>query len=140
MIALIPLSLLLAYFASPVAKLLGPGLSDAGLQELSRILVILSPLLIILACAGLGKALSESYGTYFAYPLFFGFCTLGLIAGVLLASSWGVQSAALGMLGGGVAGLGVQTVLIGRRSPLKNAWPAKNPEPPATVPPHPGSP
>ena len=31
MIALIPLSLLLAYFASPVAKLLGPGLNEAGL-------------------------------------------------------------------------------------------------------------
>ena len=108
MIALIPLSLLLAYFALPVAKLLGPGLNDAGLQELSRVLVILSPLLIILACAGLGKALSESYGTYFAYPLFLGFCTLGLIAGVLLASPWGVQSAALGMLGGGVVGLAAQ--------------------------------
>lgn len=128
MIALIPLSLLLAYFALPVAKLLGPGLNEAGLQELSRVLVILSPLLIILACAGLGKALSESYGTYFAYPLFLGFCTLGLIAGVLLASPWGVQSAALGMLGGGVAGLAVQTWLIGRRSPLKNAWLIKNPE------------
>jgi len=135
MIALFPLALLLAYFALPVAKLLGPGLSDAGLQELSRVLVILSPLLIILACAGLGKALSESYGTYFAYPLFLGFCTLGLIAGVLLASPWGVQSAALGMLGGGIAGLAVLTALIGRGSPLKNAWPAKNPEPPATVPP-----
>src|SRR3989339_1770426 len=126
MIALIPLSLLLAYFASPVAKLLGPGLSDAGLQELSRVLVILSPLLIILACAGLGKALSESHGTFFAYPLFLGFCTLGLIAGVLLASPWGVESAALGMLGGGVAGLAVLTALIGRRSPLKNAWAVKN--------------
>ena len=128
MIALIPLSLLLAYFASPVAKLLGPGLNDAGLQELSRVLLILSPLLIILAGAGLGKALSESYGTYFAYPLFLGFCTLGLIAGVLLASPWGVQSAALGMLGGGGAGLAVQTWLIGRRSPLKKAWLIKNPE------------
>jgi len=128
MIALIPLSLLLAYFAAPVAKLLGPGLNDAGLQELSRVLLILSPLLIILACAGLGKALSESYGTYFAYPLFLGCGTLGLIAGVLLASPWGVQSAALGMLGGGVAGLAVQTLLIGRRSPLKRAWLIKNPE------------
>ena len=128
MVALIPLSLLLAYFASPVAKLLGPGLNDAGLQELSRVLVILSPLLIILAGAGLGKALSESYGTYFAYPLFLGFCTLGLIAGVLLASLWGVQSAALGMLGGGAVGLAVQTWLIGRRSPLKKAWLIKNPE------------
>jgi len=131
MIALIPLSLLLAYFASPVAKLLGPGLSDAGLQELSRVLVILSPLLIILACAGLGKALSESYGTYFAYPLFLGFCTLGLIAGVLLASPWGIQSAALGLLGGGVAGLAAQILLIGRRSPLKNAWPSNPSGPPA---------
>jgi putative peptidoglycan lipid II flippase len=137
MIALIPLSLLLAYFAGPVAKLLGPGLNDAGLQELSRVLVILSPLLIILACAGLGKGLSESYGTYFAYPLFLGFCTLGLIAGVLLGSPWGVQSAALGMLGGGVAGLAVQTWLIGRRSPLKNARPTRNPGPPATIPPPP---
>jgi putative peptidoglycan lipid II flippase len=137
MIALIPLSLLLAYFASPLAKLLGPGLNDAGLQELSRVLVILSPLLIILACAGLGKALSESYGTYFAYPLFLGFCTMGLIAGVLLASPWGVQSAALGMLGGGVAGLAVQTLLIGRRSPLINAYPTQNPGPPATIAPPP---
>jgi hypothetical protein len=65
MIALIPLSLLLAGFASPVAKLLGPGLNDAGLQELSRVLVILSPLLIILACR---PARPSSYGTYFAYP------------------------------------------------------------------------
>ncbi|MDP2047215.1 MAG: lipid II flippase MurJ, partial [Deltaproteobacteria bacterium] len=137
MIALIPLSFLLAYFASPVAKLLGPGLSDAGLQELSRVLVILSPLLIILACAGLGKALSESYGTYFAYPLFLGFCTLGLIAGVLLASPWGIQSAALGLLGGGVAGLAAQILLIGRRSPLKNAWPSKPSGPPAIGPPPP---
>jgi putative peptidoglycan lipid II flippase len=137
MLALIPLSLLLAYFASPVARLLGPGLTDAGLQELSRVLVILAPLLIVLACAGLGKALSESYGTYFAYPLFLGFCTLGLVAGVLLGSPWGVQSAALGMLGGGVAGLAVQTVLIDRRSPLKKAWPTNNPGPPATVPPPP---
>ena len=134
MMALIPLSLLLAYFALPVAKLLGPGLNDAGLHELSRILVILSPLLIILACAGLGKALSESYGTYFAYPLFLGFCTLGLIAGVLLGSSWGVQSAALGMLGGGVAGLVAQTVVIGRGSPLKNARPCQNPGLPANAP------
>lgn len=133
MIALIPLSLLLAYFASPVAKLLGPGLSDAGLQELSRVLIILSPLLIVLACAGLGKALSESYGTYFAYPIFLGLCTLGLIAGVLLVPPWGVQSAALGMLGGGVAGLAAQIVLIGRRSPLKDAWLTKNPGPPATI-------
>jgi putative peptidoglycan lipid II flippase len=140
MIALIPLSLLLAYFAGPVAKLLGPGLHDAGLQELSRVLVILSPLLFILACAGLGKALSESYGTYFAYPLFLGFCTLGLIAGVLLASPWGVQSAALGMLGGGVAGLAAQTFLISRRSPLKNAWPTQNAGPPATIPPPPRRP
>ena len=140
MMALIPLSLLLAYFALPVAKLLGPGLNDAGLHELSRILVILSPLLIILACAGLGKALSESYGTYFAYPLFLGFCTLGLIAGVLLGSSWGVQSAALGMLGGGVAGLVAQTVVIGRGSPLKNARPCQNPGLPANAPPHPGYP
>jgi putative peptidoglycan lipid II flippase len=137
MIALIPLSLLLAYFALPVAKLLGPGLNDAGLQELSRVLVILSPLLIILACAGLGKALSESYGTYFAYPLFLGFCTLGLIAGVLLASPWGVQSAALGLLGGGAMGLAAQIVLIGRGSPLRKAWPTKNPGPPPTVPPPP---
>ena len=120
-----------------MAKLLGPGLSDAGLQELSRVLVILSPLLIILACAGLGKALSESYGTYFAYPLFLGFCTLGLIAGVLLASPWGVQSAALGLLGGGVVGLAAQILLIGRRSPLKNAWPTKPSGPPVTVPPPP---
>ena len=137
MMALIPLSLLLAYGALPVAKLLGPGLNDAGLHELSRILVILSPLLIILACAGLGKALSESYGTYFAYPLFLGFCTLGLIAGVLLGSSWGVQSAALGMLGGGVAGLAAQTVVIGRGSPLKNARPCQNPGLPANAPPAP---
>jgi putative peptidoglycan lipid II flippase len=137
MVALIPLALLLAYFALPVAKLLGPGLNDAGLRELSRILVILSPLLIILACAGLGKALSESYGTYFAYPLFLGFCTLGLIAGVLLGSSWGVQSAALGMLGGGVAGLVAQTVVIGRGSPLKNARPFQNPGLPTNAPPAP---
>jgi putative peptidoglycan lipid II flippase len=137
MVALIPLALLLAYFALPVAKLLGPGLNDAGLRELSRILVILSPLLIILACAGLGKALSESYGTYFAYPLFLGFCTLGLIAGVLLGSSWGVQSAALGMLGGGVAGLVAQTVVIGRGSPLKNARSFQNPGLPTNVPPAP---
>jgi putative peptidoglycan lipid II flippase len=137
MMALIPLSLLLAYFALPVAKLLGPGLNDVDLHELSRILVILSPLLIILACAGLGKALSESYGTYFAYPLFLGFCTLGLIAGVLLGSSRGVQSAALGMLGGGAAGLVAQTVVIGRGSPLKNARPCQNPGLPANAPPAP---
>jgi len=137
MIALIPLALLLAYFAGPVAKLLGPGLTDAGLHELSRVLVILAPLLIVIACAGLGKALSESYGTYFAYPLFLGCCTLGLIAGVGLGSPWGVQSAALGMLGGGIVGLAVQTGLIGRGSPLKNAWPTKNPGPAATVSPLP---
>ena len=129
MIALIPFSLLIACFAAPVAKLLGPGLNDAGLRELSRVLLILSPLLIILACAGLGKALSESYGTYFAYPLFLGCCTLGLIAGVLLASPLGVQSAALGMLGGGVAGLAVQTCLLGRRAPLKKAWLIETPPP-----------
>src|SRR3989339_162002 len=137
MIAVIPSSILLAYFASSVAKLLGPGLSEAGLQELSRVLVMLSPLLIILACAGLGKALSESYGTHFAYPLFLGLCTLGLIAGVLLASSWGIQRGALGLLGGGVAGLAAQILLTGRRSPLKNAWPSKPSGPPAIGPPPP---
>ena len=135
LIAVIPLALLLAGFAAPVAKLLGPGLSGDGLEELSRVLVILSPLLIVLAGAGLGKALSESYGTYFAYPLLLGLCTLGLIAGVLLAWPWGVQSAALGMVGGGVAGLAVMVGLIGRGSPLKTAWPARKPEPPATAPP-----
>jgi len=137
MIALIPLALLLAYFASPVAKLLGPGLTDAGLHELSRVLVILSPLLIIIACAGLGKALSESYGTYFAYPLFLGCCTLGLIAGVWLGWPWGVQSAALGMLGGGIAGLAVLIGLIGRVSPIRHAWATKNPGQPASLPPPP---
>ncbi len=72
MVALLPLSLLLLALPD-CGQTFGTGLNDAGVQELSRVLVILSPLLIILACAGLGKALSESYGTILPIPSFSGF-------------------------------------------------------------------
>ena len=115
---LIPLSFVLAVCSFPLAKLLGPGLNDAGIKELSRSLLMLSPVLMILAVAGLGKALSDSYNMYFIFPLFLGLCSLGIIVGVILGYHCGVQSASVGLMAGGVGGLVMQALLIKKRLPF----------------------
>jgi putative peptidoglycan lipid II flippase len=122
-IVLIPFSLLLAFGAEPLCKLIGPGLSEHGIIELKAVLIILSPLLAILGCSGLFKALSDSFGFYHSYPIFLGLMTLGLISGVVIDFPQAeIYRPSLGMLIGGMIGLALQPMLIQKRLPFSELW------------------
>lgn len=119
LLALVPLSLALIWFAGSLAKLLGPGLGESGQATLAYTLRGMAPLLLLIGCAGLSKALSDSYGMYGLHPVFLGLMTLGLIAGVWLAGPQsGISGGIFGILTGGVLGLAAQAIMIGLRLPV----------------------
>ncbi len=105
--------------AEPIARLVGPGLSLRALDILTSSIRILSPLLLILGLAGIGKALGDSLGKYIAYPILLACMTSGLVLGVFLfGTEIGVLSAAFGLLAGGVVGLVLQTAMLNCGEPL----------------------
>lgn len=123
LVILLPACLLLMYFSHSIANLLGPGLSESGQTTLSYVLAGLSPLLIILCCAGVGKAIADSSGTYVAYPILLGLMSLGVIGGVVTAEPhWKLQGAVAGIVLGSGIGLALQTILIIRHISVRQIW------------------
>ena len=120
LLALVPASLALMFFAGPLAKILGPGLGASGQATLAYTLAGMAPLLLLISCAGLSKALADSYGMFGLHPIFLGLMTLGLMAGVWIAGPQrAVGGGVFGILIGSALGLAAQAIMIGWRSPVE---------------------
>ncbi len=112
-IALVILAIAVIGLATPLAKLLGPGLDANGQSILIHTLQGLAPLFLILGLSGLTKTVADSTGRYISHPVLLLSMTAGLIGCVaFFHRSLGIRSAIIGMVGGALIGLLVQLFII----------------------------
>ena len=112
-IALVILAVTVIGLATPLAKLLGPGLDANGQSILTHTLQGLAPLFLILGLSGLTKTVADSTGRYISHPVLLLSMTAGLIGCVaFFHKSLGIRSAIIGMVGGALTGLLAQLFVI----------------------------
>lgn len=123
LVVLVPLSIGLVLLSDPLAYALGPGLTHKDHLILREVLIGLAPLLAILGCMGIVKAVADTTRHYIAYPIFLGSMTVGTILGVLIGGqSSGISSAVVGIVAGSVVGMAAQAVLVRDRWKIADIW------------------